>query len=203
MTDAAQLETKIGSAFGLPSDVYVVLAEGPQLEPLLQTNERLARRGSRRSCRAWRFSRRRGFCRRRPRRRARRRAIAQRRGCRPATVRAALERARVAGGFTPGAFDPFAARLPRLLDPSERLSYDGYVAHGLGDLIDRFVVRDGDRWTLATYVFPSSADQAARVQAIVDAVDPSQTLTGLAARQPRAGAAFSPAVHQGPGDRHA
>jgi predicted exporter len=44
VTDAARLESRIGSAFGLPGDVYVVLAEGPQLEPLLETNERLARR---------------------------------------------------------------------------------------------------------------------------------------------------------------
>ena len=44
VTDAAQLESRIGSAFGLPGDVYVVLAEGPQLEPLLETNERLAAR---------------------------------------------------------------------------------------------------------------------------------------------------------------
>ena len=36
----------------------------------------------------------------------------------PATRRAALEQARVAGGFTPGSFDPFAARLPHLLDPA-------------------------------------------------------------------------------------
>ena len=70
--------------------------------------------------------------------------------------------------------------LPRLLDPAERLSYDGYVAHGLADLIDRFVVHDGDRWTLATYVFPANADQSSRLQTVVDAVDPAQTLTGLA-----------------------
>src|SRR6185295_18721240 len=35
ITEGAQLETKIGSAFGLPGEVYVVLAEGPALEPLL------------------------------------------------------------------------------------------------------------------------------------------------------------------------
>ncbi|HMJ84343.1 MAG TPA: MMPL family transporter, partial [Vicinamibacterales bacterium] len=34
-------------------------------------------------------------------------------------------------------------------------------------------------WTLATYVFPSSAEQTARVQAIVAAVDPAQAFTGL------------------------
>jgi predicted RND superfamily exporter protein len=40
-------------------------------------------------------------------------------------------------------------------------------------------VREGRGWTLATYVFPSNADQASRVQRIVDEVDPSQTFTGL------------------------
>ena len=69
--------------------------------------------------------------------------------------------------------------MPRLLDPAARLSYDGHVAHGLNDLIDRFVVHDGDRWILATYVFPANADPSSRLQTIVDAVDPAQTLTGL------------------------
>jgi len=105
-------------------------------------------------------------------------AIATRR-LSPDVVRASLERARVAGDFTPGAFEPFAARLPRLLDPVERLTYDGYVAHGLRDLLDRFIVREGDRWTLATYVFPSSAEPTARVQQIISAVDPAQRFTGL------------------------
>ncbi len=95
-------------------------------------------------------------------------------------MRQTLEEARVANGFTPGAFDPFAARLPRLLDSDARITYDGYVSHGLQDVIDRFVVRDGDRWTLATYVFPSSDAQATHIQAVVDAVDSTQALTGLA-----------------------
>jgi predicted RND superfamily exporter protein len=176
-TPAAQLETKIGSAFGLPSDVYVILAEGNDLEPLLETNERLTARlaadlpdvpfqsptqllpSTASQMRAIRQI-----------------ATAQ---VSPATVRTALERARVAGDFRPDAFDPFFARLPKLLDPSERLSYDGYVSHGLGDLIDRFVVRDGNRWTLATYVFPTNAGQTSRVQTIVDATDRQQAFTGL------------------------
>src|SRR5262249_26966889 len=44
VTPAAQLEQTIGPAFGLPGDVYVVLADGRDLEPLLETNERLAAR---------------------------------------------------------------------------------------------------------------------------------------------------------------
>jgi hypothetical protein len=177
VTDAAQLETTIGSAFGLPSEVYVVLAEGSALEPLLETSERLARRLAAELP---------GLAVQPPTRmlpsassQARTVARIGQSQLSLAGVRAALERARVAGDFTPGAFDPFSARLPRLLDPTERLSYDSYVAHGLGDLIDRFIVRDAHQWTLATYVFPSNADQASPVQRIVDEVDPSQTFTGL------------------------
>jgi len=177
VTDAAQLETRIGAAFGLPSDIYVVLAEGRALEPLLETNERLVRRLAAELP---------GLAVQAPTRMlpsAASQAGAVERishaGLSPAGVRAALERARVAGGFTPGAFDPFSARLPRLLDPAGRLSYDGYATHGLGDLIDRFIVRDADRWTLATYVFPADAAQASQVERIAGEVDPSLTLTGL------------------------
>jgi predicted RND superfamily exporter protein len=178
VTDAARLEMKIGAAFGLPSDVYVVIAEGPQLEPLLETNERLAERLAA-AVPGLAFQ---PPTRLLPSAAAQARTIAQidRAQLSPATVRAALEQARVASGFAPGAFDPFSERVPRLLDPAERLSYDGYVAHGLTDLIDRFVVHDGDRWTLATYVFPANGEQSSRLQAVVDAVDPAQTLTGLA-----------------------
>ena len=46
-------------------------------------------------------------------------------------------------------------------------------------MIGRFVSqRDGD-WTLATYVFPSTSEDLTAIQAIVDAVDPAQILTGL------------------------
>jgi predicted RND superfamily exporter protein len=177
VTDAAQLETKIGSAFGLPSDVSIVLAEGPELEPLLETNERLAARLST-EIPALVFQ---------PPTRLLPSAAAQARTVEridraklsPATVGAALERARLAAGFTAGAFDPFSARVARLLDPAGRLSYDGYVSHGLDDLIDRLVVHEGDRWTLATYVFPSSLAETLRVQQIVNDVDATQTLTGL------------------------
>ena len=62
---------------------------------------------------------------------------------------------------------------------ARRLTYEGYVAHGLADLIGRFVVRDGDRWLLATYVFPSRPDEIEALERWCASVDPSQTLTGL------------------------
>jgi uncharacterized protein len=177
VTPAAQLESTIGPAFGLPSDVYVVLAEGRDLQALLETNEQLARRlttelpglAFQPSTRLLPSVKAQD---------ARVRAIAARHISADA-VRATLEQARLAGDFTPGAFDPFAARLPSLLNPSERLTYQGYAAHRLGDLIERFIARDGDRWTLATYVFPN-ASELPRVQQIVDEVDHRQRFTGLA-----------------------
>jgi len=177
VTDAARLEAKIGSAFGLPGDVYVVLAEGPALEPLLEANERLAARISN-ELPDLVFQ---------PPTRLLPSAAAQARTAAtiaasrisPASVGPALERAGAASGFRPGTFEPFMARLPRLLDPAGRLSYEGYLSHGLGDLVERFVIRDGDRWLLATYVFPAQAAQASRVQAIVDEAGGGQTLTGL------------------------
>jgi hypothetical protein len=176
-TPAAQLEARIGPTFGLPSDVYVIVDEGADLEPLLQTNERLAGTLTAEIPRL-------AFqppSRLLPSARSQAEATKTiaRSALTPDVVRASLERARVAADFTPGAFDPFAERLPRLLDRSERLTYDGYVAHGLSDIVNRFVVHDGGRWTLATYVFPTSAEQTEMVQRIVDAADPSATLTGL------------------------
>jgi predicted RND superfamily exporter protein len=177
VTDAARLEAKIGSAFGLPSDVYMVLAEGPDLEPLLETNERLADRLTK-EMPGLNFQ---PPTRLLPSAAAQARTAAQVAASRisPATVGAALEEARATNGFKPGSFDPFTARLPRLLDPAGRLSYEGYLSHGLADIVGRFVNRDGDRWLLATYVFPSQPAQAARVQGIVDEIDGTQTLTGL------------------------
>jgi predicted RND superfamily exporter protein len=177
VTDAAQLESRIGSAFGLPGDVYVVLAEGPQLEPLLETNERLAARLAA-ELPDLAFQ---------PPSRLLPSAAAQARTVdaigrtrlTAAAVRTSLERARVAGDFTPDAFAPFSARLPHLFDPAERLTYDGYVANGLRDIIDRFVVHEGDRWTVATYLFPATAGDIAAVQRIVGSVDAGQSLTGL------------------------
>ena len=178
VTAAAQLEVEIAARFGLPSDVYIVLSKGPALDPLLVSNERLAARVTQELP---------GLSFQPPTRllpsaeaqalRAERVAASR---LSPDAVRTSLESARTAAGFKPGSFDPFSDRLPHLLDTSQRLSYDGYVSAGLGDLLERFVVKRGDGWTLATYVFPTTQDEVTRLQEIVDDVDPMQTLTGLA-----------------------
>jgi uncharacterized protein len=177
VTDAARLEERLAPIFGLPRDVYVVLAEGPALEPLLEANERLAARLAADlpdlDVQA-------------PTRllpsQASQTSTASRvvhAALSPDKVRQSLGEAATAAGFREGAFQPFAERLPRLLDPSSRLTYDGYLQSGLGDLVRRFVVRDGASWLTATYVFAGDRDQADAVARIVSEVDGAQVLTGL------------------------
>jgi predicted RND superfamily exporter protein len=177
VTSAAELEARIGSAFGLPTTPYVVLADGTNLDALLETNEQLARRITselpkvRLQAPTWLL----------PSPAAQARATDQiaRSGLTSANVREFLERAAEANGFRPGVFEPFADRLPDLLDRTQRLSYNDYAEHGLGDFIGRFVVHSEGVWRLATYVFPSTDDEIAQLQTIVDRVDESQILTGL------------------------
>jgi predicted exporter len=175
-TDAARLEERIGPLFGLPSDVYVVLAEGDALEPLLDTNARLSADLAA-SIPGMVFE---------PPTRLLPAAATQQRaadrvksaGFTADAVRGALERARDDAGFTPAAFEPFAARVGSLLNPPP-LTYDDFVNHGLGDIIGRFIVHDQDRWLMATYAFPRNEAEANLLQTVVDRVDPAQTLTGL------------------------
>ena len=177
VTGAARLETEIAGRFGLPRDVYIVLATGPSLQTLLQTNEQLAAAVGRElpgvpsqlpsalvpsDDRQDRSSAR----------------IAQAR-LSPGTVRESLERARAAEGFRAGTFEPFEARLPHLLDTQQRLTYDGYTAEGLGDLLDSLIVRRADGWTLVSYFFPEEESDVQSLERVVAEIDPSQTLTGL------------------------
>ena len=176
-TSAALLETKLASTFGLPTDVYVVLAEGDDLERLLETNERLTAAltaevpalGVQAPTALL------------PSLAAQARTAAQVQQSVPSAnaLLGSLDRAREVSGFKPGAFDLFTARLDTILDSTQRLTYDGYRSHGLNDLIDRFVVRSDNRWTIVTYAFPENEYQGQQLQDIVRRVDPGQTVTGL------------------------
>jgi predicted RND superfamily exporter protein len=177
VTDAAALEARIASTFGLAGEVSVIVVEGSDLDRLLAVNENLVARLAR-ELPATRVE---AASRLLPStatqaQRAHRVAAS---GITAASVRASLADAAATAGFQPGVFDRFAERIPRLLDSSSRLTYDGYVSHGFADLIARFISRRDGAWTLATYVFPHTPQDLPAVQTIVDAVDPAQTLTGL------------------------
>jgi uncharacterized protein len=175
-TGAADIERRISAAFGLPGEIYVVLAEGPDLDALLRGNERLVAQveaemsgtpiqaptlllpsEAAQSARA---------------------EAVRGAGLSPSVVHARLAASAQAAGFRPGAFGPFEARLPRLLDPEQRLTYGGYLSHGFGDLIGRFVAGRAGAWSLATYVYPRSPAEVATLRSLVQRGE-SQTLTGL------------------------
>jgi predicted RND superfamily exporter protein len=176
VTPGAAVLDRLGRQFGLPADVYVILQRGPNLDDLLASNERLS--GD--------ITASLPFVRLQPAsallpsdmaQSAREDAI-RRAGLTTADVAARLSDAATAEGFREDAFAPFRNRLPRLLERGHRLTYDGYVASGLGDLIGRFVARTPTDWLLVSYVFPSNDAELRRLEQVVETTS-GTTLTGL------------------------
>lgn len=194
-TAGAVFEEEVARLFGLPSEVYVVLAEDTDLERALQHNENLrAALGAvlpsvpMQAPSALLPSR------------ARQAAVRARLGRfdrTPASIAADLSVAAKTTGFRADAFQPFAARVPVLLAPSDDLSFAGYAAHGLGDLIGRMVTEEAGTWTLATYVFPRTAGEAATLASVVHDGGPAQRLTGLALVNAELARSFMPQFLRG------
>jgi predicted RND superfamily exporter protein len=176
VTPGAELLQKIGPMFGLPNDVYVVIASGSRLDDLLASNERL-RIAIARALPAMPLQAPSALLPSEGTQATRAQRI--HRHVSAESARAALERAEQAEGFRRGSFALFRERLPMLLESGQRLTYDGYVEHGLGDLMGRFIARKDGRWMLATYAFPSKSEEAAALETIVGEVDRDATLTGL------------------------
>ncbi len=92
-----------------------------------------------------------------------------------AAIRAAAERA----GFRPDALGPFLQRLPRLLDPEARITYDGLIEHGLESIVSRFVVRRNGRYAAVTYLYPQHLADFETLESTLHGVDRGLQLTGL------------------------
>lgn len=177
VTPGASLETEIGRAFGLPSDVFAVLAEGPDLQLLLRENEALVAR-LRRQIPDLRIHAPTLLLPSEEIQTQRAAHIAQEL---PGTdaIRRGLNQAADAAGFRPETFEPFFDRLPRLRDPAQRLTFDGYVSAGLGDVVGRFMVQNDGIWTMATYLFPADPSGVASLERVVTAAGDRHRLTGL------------------------
>jgi hypothetical protein len=177
-TPGALYEESVRKMFGLPSDVYVWLQRGQTLQPLLEVNEAIVARlhdeapGLTIDAASALL----------PSDAAQARSMARVRAAAPPlqAVQAGLARAALDAGFREGSLDPFLQRIPGLLDPAQRLTFDGFREHGLGDVIGRFVSHEPDGWTLATYVFPSNAGQARALEQIAAESGSMGHLTGLA-----------------------
>src|SRR5262249_10185194 len=105
-------------------------------------------------------------------------------GLTPAEVERNLREAAARAGFRPDAFAPFLSRVPRLIDPDQRMTYDGLIEHGLGSLVSRFVSRrapaDGrGRYVSVTYVYSQPPVDVDALTALIRGVDPGLRLTGV------------------------
>lgn len=176
-TEGAALEEQLAARFSLPRDVVIALAEGPRLDPLLAAARKLAA----------------GIDRETP-------SVAfaspdvllppaadqeqvanlvRESGVEASTVGLALEREAQKAGFRPGTFQPFIDRLPRLLDPAQRLTYEGLVQHGLAPLVSRFVTPTPHGYMVVLYLYPRSSSELDAVEALAGRIAPSFTLTGV------------------------
>ena len=193
-TPAAVFEEDVRRDFGLPSDVFVVLQRGRDLEPLLEDNEWLLASLARQAP-ALEID---GGSSLLPSAAAQRRAGAAIANAVPDAT-AALTRFQsqaAANGFARGSLQPFVDRLPLLLDPGARLQYDEYATHTLGDLIGRFIVRTPDGWALASYAFPADRAQRQTLEAVVSS-RPGVELTGLTLVNEELAAKFMPQFLRG------
>jgi predicted RND superfamily exporter protein len=195
VTPGARVLEDVTRVFAIPQDVYIVLAEGSDLPSLLSDNEAFV---------------------------ARLRANAPGMTVQPPTailpspatqgerlrrirasiqdvdaVRVSLQKAGLDAGFKPGSFDPFVERLPRLANPGALLTWEGFAAHGLQDVAERFVRRTPQGWVLATYASPANGADVAALQTAVDGASGRMVLTGLPMVNRELSAGFVPQFLRG------
>lgn len=173
--DGFAIEQELIARFGLPSDLLLVVSEGPALETQLEAHARLASAvgdvpGVSLASAAMLLPDAATQTRRAE-------AIAAARADAPATIAAVHAAAREAG-FVDDTFAPFVERLPTLLDPDARLTREGFVAHGLRDVIGRFIADGPEGPMVVSYATPDSPEARDALTAAV-AADPSLVLTGI------------------------
>lgn len=196
-TEGTAFERELAARFSLPRDVVLAIGEHRSLEPLLEASADLAR-AVERDLPAMPFSS--GDALLPPA--AEQDRISSRikaAGLDPAKVAARLEHAAVAVGFRPGSFGTFSARLPKMLDPRARVTYDELVRHGLEPVVSRFVARTPDGFAVAVYMYPRNAANLARVEALVARHAPAFQLTGVSMVNRELAARFMPQFLKGLG----
>jgi hypothetical protein len=176
-TPAIDVQHAIADRFHLPEDALVAINTGPSLEPLLQQNEALSA-ALKRERPSLAFTPASQFV---PSEatQAKTLALVRAQAIDPKTFGATLERAADRAGFRAGSFGPFLERLPRVMDPRQTLSIDGYRSHGLADVLTRFVAEHDGQYSAVTYIYPHGAEDLAGAERAVASVGAPMALTGL------------------------
>ena len=196
-TEGTELEQQMADRFSLPRDVVLAVGQGARLEPLLASADRLAAAAEREmpslvvsspdtvlppAAEQEEVGR-----------------ILRRAHLDSAQVAAELERQAEAAGFRPGAFQSFVRRLPQMLDPSTRITYNGLVDHRLSPLLSRFVRRVPDGFIVVVYLYAQTTRELDRLPALVAGTAPSFQLTGLPIVNRELAARFLPQFLRGVG----
>ena len=177
VTAGARMVDDITRVFGLPGDAILVLARGADLDALLHANERLTAALVDHAPDV-QFQPASALLPSQATQQARLAKI------RPHVtnvdaVLASLEGAAAEVGFKPQTFGTFAGRLPHLGAADQRITFEGYIGNGLGDVIGRFVRKDNDEWLVASYAFPTSPAGIAAIQNAVQSTADAGIATGL------------------------
>lgn len=190
ITPGAEAVEEVTRVFGLPGDVFVVLAQGSNLQTLLENNEQLSQQ-LRLQIPSLQFQA--------PtmvlpsattqtqRLRQIRTAVAD-----VNAVVKQLEDAAARAGFKPQAFNRFFDRLPGLVASDELITWEGYNHAGLAEIVGRFVVPHESGWLLATYAFPTRADEIDALANAVRATPGAGVLTGVPVVNQELGSGFAP-----------
>jgi hypothetical protein len=176
-TPQLEFEREIVRRFGLPEDLVVILSQGPDLEALLRTNERLVEEVDRSANGLSVFSAAQGLP--TAASQARVAELLAQSGLSTAEISKRVTAAAEESGFRPDAFAPFLERAPRLLDSSSRVSFQGYVEHGLGDLLSPYIARTPTGFAMAAYVRPRSLADLELMRTVVNRVGAPLQLTGM------------------------
>jgi hypothetical protein len=176
-TRGALLEKEVADRFSLPRDVLLVLNDQADIEPLLDTDIRLERALAVKAPSVAASGV--GFLLPSAREQAHVAEVIRASGTTSDNVRRDLQAAAARTGFRPDTFSPFLQRIPTLLNPDARISYDGLLAHGLDSIVSRFVVHRAGRYQSVTYLYPQPPIDIDGLRRIVLDVDPGLRLTGL------------------------
>ncbi|HEV3215407.1 MAG TPA: MMPL family transporter, partial [Vicinamibacterales bacterium] len=194
-SQGALLEKEVAERFSLPRDVLLVLNDNDRIEPLLETDERLVRTLNARAPSVVAS----GIGVLLPPVSAQTAVAGVIRDSRitVAEVQSDIEAAAKRAGFRPGTFAPFLARVAHLLDPAERITYDGLSTHGLRSIVSRFLVRRDGRYESVTYLYPQQAVAIGTLNATIHEIDPHLRLTGLPVINDELGRRFLPQFLKG------
>jgi predicted RND superfamily exporter protein len=177
VTAGAEAIEEVTRIFALPGDVFVVIAQGPDLQTLLEDNEQLSSR-LRDALPDLQFQPPTALLPSTAVQSARlRRVRAEITDVN--RVLARLEEAATQAGFKAQTFDRFAGRLPFMVDGDPSITWDGYVNAGIGDIIGRFVTRHENVWLLATYAYPTRDEDIAILHDVVRTTSGAGVLTGV------------------------